>query len=146
MVRQRLLLAHENADCLKIYRSVLDFDGYEVVVTDNGDSALAALVDGTFDLVIADLYLRSTEDECFVRRMRRHAAGAHLPLIVLTAWSTAPHRRLALDEGADLFFSLPVGPRQLVNAVHDMLGDRRPAGLAWSVSAPGSERAPPPPL
>ena len=122
MTSPRVLLAHENPDCLKIYGSVLGFEGYDVVIANNGDLAFASLASSTFDLLVSDLYLSSCEDECFVRRVRRELDRTYLPIVVLTGWSTAPHRRLALEEGADLFFALPVGPRQLVQAVRDLLG------------------------
>ena len=122
MTRQRLLLAYENADCLKIYGSVLEFAGYEVALAESGDRALATLTGSAFDLLITDLYLSGADDQCFVRRVKRQTSWAHLPIIVLTGWSTAPHRRLALEEGADLFLPMPLGPRQLLQAVRDLLG------------------------
>jgi DNA-binding response OmpR family regulator len=144
MPQQRLLLAHQNADCLKIYGSVLEHAGYEVVVADTGDRALLALRQSAVDLLITDLYLSSSEDECLVRLVRR-GPWAHLPVIVLTGWSTAPHRRLALEEGADVFFALPLGPRQLVQAVRELLApsDVAPSIAPWPLAArdPGGDAA-----
>ena len=141
MTSQRVLLAHENPDCLRIYGSVLGFEGYDVVTADSGDLAFSFLTTAAFDLLVCDLYLRSTEDECLVRRVRRQANRAYLPIVVLTGWTTPPHRRLALDEGADLFFGLPVGPRQLVQAVRGLLAHEAPEPVSLGRATQSSAAA-----
>lgn len=140
MTRQRLLLAYENADCLKIYGSVLEFAGYDVALAESGDQAFATLLGSAFDLLITDLYLSGANDQCFVRRVRRQMGWGYLPIIVLTGWSTAPHRRLALEEGADLFLPMPLGPRQLLQAVRDLLGTGA-EGVAAPPPRPGGDQA-----
>jgi DNA-binding response OmpR family regulator len=137
MVSPRVLLAHENSDCRKIYGSVLEHGGYEVSVSEDCDVALAQLIGGRFDLVITDLYLRSTEDECFLRRLRSRGTWPHLPVVVLTGWTTEPHRRLAMEEGADAFYPLPMSPRELVSVANKLLS-RRPSPTL-SRSAPRSD-------
>jgi len=121
MPKPRVLLAHDNADCRKIYGSMLEIAGYDVVISDHGDVAVGVLSSAPFDILLTDLYLRSLEDECLLRRIRR-GGWPHLPVVVVTGWTTEPHRILARDEGADIFLPLPVGPRQLLSAVNRLLG------------------------
>ena len=143
MARHRLLLAYENPDCLKIYGSVLEFAGYHVSLAESGDQAFETLAGSAFDLLIADLYLSSAHDHCFVRRVRRQPGWAYLPIIVLTGWSTAQHRRLALEEGADLFMPMPLGPRQLLQAVRDLLGSDEESAPVLPQRASGDQTAAP---
>lgn len=121
MSKGRVLLAHGNADCRKIYGSVLAFSGYEVEVVADGESALRQLETLSFDIVVSDLYLSSDGDECLPRTVRTNPHTAHLPLVVITGWMTEPHRRLALDVGADAFLALPTRPRDLVGIVARLL-------------------------
>lgn len=121
MAKGRVLLAHENADCLKIYGSVLAFEGYEVEVASDGDAALQLLATLAFDLVVSDLYLSSATDECFVRLVRANAFGAHLPVVVITGWTTEPHRLLALEAGTDAFLALPIRPGELSQIIARLL-------------------------
>ena len=129
----RILLAHANADCQKIYGTVLAYDGYEVDVVSDVESALARIATAPVDLVVTDLYLPSGNDECLLRRMRT-AVGSHLPVVVLTAWTTEAHRRLAIDEGADRYLVLPIRPRELVTIVRETLGSE--AKRATSAATP----------
>ena len=122
MTKGRILLAHVNADCQTIYGSALRYEGYDVDIVSDVESALAWLGILTYDLVIADLYLPSVADECLIRRMRHEPSASQLPVIVLTGWSTDAHRKIAMDEEAEGFLPLPTRPRDLVAAVAAILG------------------------
>src|SRR5262249_12661456 len=115
-------LAHENDDCRTIYGSALEYEGCAVRLSADGDDALRALANGAFDLLVSDLYVPSDEDQCLLRRVRQHAKLEHLPVIILTGWTTEAHRRVAIDAGADVFLTLPVTPSQLLETVHELLG------------------------
>jgi DNA-binding response OmpR family regulator len=127
MAKGRVLLAHGNADCRKIYGSLLTFEGYEVEIVSDGDAALGILAHLAFDVVVTDLYVESTSDECLLRRLRTTSFTAHLPVVVITGWTTEPHRRLAVTEGADAFLPLPIRPRELVDVIGTLLGQPHPS-------------------
>jgi DNA-binding response OmpR family regulator len=121
MPRPRVLLAHGNTDCRKIYGSVLDHGGYEVDLSGDLASALSCLASGHYDVIVADLYLFGTDDECFLRVVKRSRIAAHIPFIVLTGWTTEPHRGLARELGADYFLPLPVRPRELLALISGLV-------------------------
>ena len=125
MAKGRILLAHANRDCQTIYGSVLAYEGFEVDVAEDTDSALRLLSAKPYDAVVADLYIASTGDEFLLRRLRREPHSLNLPVVVLTGWTTDAHRRLAIDEDADEFLALPTRPRELVDAVVAVLGKPR---------------------
>jgi CheY-like chemotaxis protein len=123
MGRGRILLAHGNLDCQTIYSSVLVHSGYAVQIVDTVDEALERLAGGGYDAVLSDLHLDSAgdSDDCLVRRLRLSPFGAHLPALVLTAWTMEGDRQLAHDIGADRFLAMPVTPQQVVAAVEELL-------------------------
>ena len=123
MARGRILLAHGNADCQVIYSSVLTFSGYAVEVVDTVDAALQRLAAEHYDVVVSDLYLPAVEspDDCLVRQLRLAAFGAHLPAVILTAWTTTAHLHFAQAVGADRFLALPATPRQLLAVIDELL-------------------------
>ena len=137
MSKGHVLLAHGNADCRLIYGSLLAYSGYDVEVVADGESALRQLATFPFDIIVSDLYLASLGDECFPRTVRANASTAHLPIIVITGWMTEPHRRVALEIGADAFLPLPTRPRELVDTVAQLL--EHPAAAIPSFNA-SSER------
>ena len=125
MAKGHILLAHGNRDCQTIYGSVLVHEGFQVDIAEDADSAIRKLSTKTYDLVVADLYLESTDDECLVRRLRRESSLTNLPVVVLTGWTTDAHRRVASDADADDFLPLPTRPRDLVDTVVSLLSKPR---------------------
>lgn len=121
MPRPRVLLAHGNTDCLMIYGSVLTHEGYEVEVSSDLESALSCLAHDHHDVIVADLYLAGADDECFLRAVKGSRIAAHIPFVVLTGWTTEPHRRLAIELGADYFLPLPVRPRELLTLLSSVV-------------------------
>ena len=132
MSRERVLLAHGNVDCQKIYGSVLAFEGYEVGSATDIASALRLLATSHFDLIISDLYLPSDADECLLRVLRASSETSHIPVIVLSGWSTEAHQRLAMELGAEQFLPIPMRPRELSAIVAAVLG-RRPTSTSPSL-------------
>jgi DNA-binding response OmpR family regulator len=140
MARHRILLAHGNADCRKIYGSVLSYGGYDVDTASDMSSALAQIAGASYDLVLTDLYLECEQDECLIRVIRGSPSTAHLPVVVLTGWTTDPHRKLALDQCAERFLALPVRPRELAAIVSEVLGNPTRARLPSLPTAGRADR------
>lgn len=120
MTGARVLLAHGNADCITIYGSVLAFDGFVVESVSTIAAALASLTSSHFDVVVTDLYIPGSGDECLIRVLKASPLFAHIPVIVLTAWTTPQHRELAYDHGAVRFLPIPLKPKELSTIVADV--------------------------
>ena len=135
MPRPRVLLAHGNTDCRKIYGSVLAHEGYEIDLSSDLESALSCLASGHYDVIVADLYLFGADDECFLRVVKGSRIAAHIPFIVLTGWTTEPHHELAVELGADYFLPLPVRPRELLAFLSDLV---EPPAVSTLPSLPAS--------
>jgi DNA-binding response OmpR family regulator len=137
LAKGRVLVAHGNADCLKIYGSVLAFDGYSVEIASDGDTAIELLAAGSFDVVVTDLYVQSVVDECLVRQIRARDFSAHIPVVVITGWTTDQHRRIAMNEGADAFLPLPLRPRELLDVIDQLFVEAHgPVSVIRSLSEP----------
>jgi len=100
---------------------VLTHEGYEVDTATDLDSALGHLDGSHHDVIIADLYLFGGDDECLLRVVKASRFAAHIPFVVLTGWTTEPHRRLAIELGVDYFLPLPVRPRELLALLASVL-------------------------
>ena len=90
----------------------------------DGESALAALRDGTFDVVVLDLGLPKLEGIEVIRRARR--AGVRTPILVLSARDQVSDRVRGLDVGADDYLVKPMDLAELVARVRAL--HRRSAG------------------
>jgi DNA-binding NtrC family response regulator len=84
----------------------LEMDGYDVLLAENGQEALAILGQDEVDLVIADLRMPKVSGEELLKRV----VGSHptVPVIILTGHGTIETAVQAMRDGAFDFLTKPV--------------------------------------
>ena len=111
----RVLVVEDDAVCRRVARHLLEQAGHEVVECVSGEEALGLLaVDEHIGLVVLDLGLPGMSGDEVLRRIRRSAATASLPVLVLTG-SPDPDLEIRLiEEGADDYIRKPLEPKRFV--------------------------------
>lgn len=100
--RKRIMVVEDTQFFQHLVRSYLEGDGYEVVMTSNGEEALAVLAnDQDFDLIVSDIEMPVMDGWAFARAVRRDERLAHIPLVALTTLSSKQDRNKALECGFD---------------------------------------------
>lgn len=101
-------------------------EGYTIDWLQDGVSALHALQQETFDLVVLDLGLPRLDGIEVLRRLR--AGGDAVPVLILTARDATDDRIAGLDAGADDYLVKPFDLNELKARLRALL--RRSAGRA----------------
>jgi two-component system sensor histidine kinase/response regulator len=119
----RVLLAEDNAVNRKVVTSLLEKRGHEVLVTTNGKEALAALEEGTFDLVLMDVQMPEMDGFEATRRIRLSEQGTafHQRIIALTAYAMSGDRARCLEAGMDGYLTKPLGALALDQVLESCL-------------------------
>lgn len=107
----------------------LRLKGYSVDWLADGEEAAAALVQGTFDVVVLDLALPRRSGWQLLEELR--GAGNTVPVLILTAFDDPEDRVRGLDLGADDYLTKPFDLEELaarLRALH-----RRALGRADAV-------------
>ena len=110
----RILIAEDDATSRTILEAILRRDGYDVVSTVDGTSALKALeAAGAPDLAIIDLMMPGIDGLELMRRIR--AMNNPLPpyLIILSSKGEKLDVIAGLDAGADDYLAKPFDPGEL---------------------------------
>lgn len=89
--------------------------GFSTTAVDTGGAGITAAVNGSFDLMILDLGLPDMDGFEVLRHIR--AAGAKLPVIILTARSSATDTVAGLEGGADDYMPKPFSFDELLARV-----------------------------
>lgn len=106
---QRVLLAEDDAANRRLIRAVLEGWGHEVVAVTNGEEAVLAFRDQTFDTVLMDLRLPVLDGFEATRQLRaQSAAGATVPILALTASPLESEAERCADAGLDGYLSKPI--------------------------------------
>jgi PAS domain S-box-containing protein len=111
----RVLVVDDNAD-MRAYLAQLLASYFEVVTAQDGDSALAAAIAETPDVVVSDVMMPGLDGLELVRALRANAQTQDVPIMLLSARDDAG-RLDALRLGADDYLLKPVSARELVARV-----------------------------
>jgi len=128
LTNMRILLVEDDLSLGEGMRMALKPEGYVVDWLTDGNQALHALLNETFDLVILDLGLPSLDGISVLKQAR--ASDKNLPVIILTARDAIEDRISGLDAGADDYLVKPFDITELKARIRAQL--RRNSGRTQS--------------
>jgi len=88
--------------------------GFSTYVCGDGDSALAALRDSEWRLVVLDRMLPGASGMKILRWIKASSSQGHTPVLMVTALGMPAERVHGLNEGADDYLPKPFEPDELV--------------------------------
>ncbi|MBR1221937.1 sigma-54-dependent Fis family transcriptional regulator [Bradyrhizobium sp. U87765 SZCCT0131] len=118
----RILIADDDAVQRRLIENMVQRFGYEAVVVDSGDAALATLISPdapTIDAVVLDLVMPGLDGMGVLSKMRE--AGIATPVIVQTAHGGIDNVVSAMRAGAQDFVVKPVGAERLQVSLRNAL-------------------------
>jgi signal transduction histidine kinase/DNA-binding response OmpR family regulator/HPt (histidine-containing phosphotransfer) domain-containing protein/uncharacterized protein YdeI (BOF family) len=115
----RVLIAEDNVVNQRVASGLLGKRGHDVTVVGDGQAALAAIADGSFDVVLMDVQMPIMDgfEATAEIRAREKTSGGHLRIIAMTAHAMAGDRDRCLRAGMDGYVSKPLDPRLLCAVV-----------------------------
>jgi two-component system phosphate regulon response regulator PhoB len=127
MSKARLLLVEDDRVLADLLVWHFERERFEVRTTANGEEALLLAAEVPPDIVILDWMIEGLSGLEVCRRLRRGAATAKVPIIMLTARADESDRIRGLDTGADDYLTKPFSPRELLARIAAVLRRARPA-------------------
>ncbi len=121
----RILLAEDDHDIVRLLTRHMRREGFEVVHAQDGEEALALFPTSGASLVISDVEMPRLDGLGFLRGLREHPAGRHLPVMMLTAMGDENYVVRAFELGADDYVLKPFSAREVTARIRRML--RRPS-------------------
>ena len=128
----RVLIAEDNEIAARVITAFLTKMGYTHQRFQDGESALTAALNGSYQIAIVDLHMPKLDGIGFTRRYRELAAGHPLPIVALTATAAEDVKRTCLGAGMDGFLAKPVNPDELRQTVERLALLPPPASSASS--------------
>ena len=122
-----ILSVDDERDVTELLRFHLTKAGYEVMTASSGREAIETIRCRRPDLVLLDLMLPDIDGFGVCEILRRNAATAATPIIVLSAWATDDARNIGMELGALDYVTKPFSPRDLVERVDRLFRSRSDA-------------------
>lgn len=103
----RVLLVDDDQEMVAVASSLLRQDGVTVTEARNASDAALKLAEATYDLVLLDLGLPDKDGFSVLAKIKETPATRMLPVLLLTAWTSAADKVRALDMGATDYLTKP---------------------------------------
>jgi len=118
-----VLLAEDNSVNQMVAVHLLEKQGHTVVAANNGREALAALERQAFDLVLTDVQMPEMDgfEATGLIRQQEQGTGRHVPILAMTAYAMKGDRERCLAAGMDGYVSKPINPRELWEAMENLV-------------------------
>lgn len=125
--RACILVVEDNPLNLKLAKTLLELDGYEVVSASDADEALAKLEERVPQLVLLDIQLPGMDGVELTRKLRGDPRFASLTIVATTAYAMKGDDERFLAEGFDGYIPKPIEQGTFGREVEKYLGRSRAA-------------------
>jgi len=122
MTGARLLLVEDEAKLAANLKRGLGEAGYTIDIAPSAETARESLSQGAYDLMLLDLRLPGQDGLAFLADLR--AAGAAMPVLILTARDSTEERVRGLEGGGDDYLTKPFAFSELLARVRALLRRR----------------------
>ncbi|AZZ55926.1 MULTISPECIES: response regulator transcription factor [Rathayibacter] len=124
-----ILLVEDESALSEPLSYLLEREGYDVTVAEDGNRAVTAFDDGEYDLILLDLMLPGMPGTEVCREIRTRSS---VPIIMVTAKDSEVDIVVGLELGADDYVTKPYSTRELLARIRAVLRRR--------TEDPGEER------
>lgn len=127
MAKARILVVEDDINLLEGIRTVLELEGYTVLIAENGDQALNVLQSDADlpELVVSDIMMPVMDGIQLLKEMRKVPAWVTIPFIFLTARSEKADIQRGKQLGVDDYLIKPFDAVDLLVAVQARLDRHR---------------------
>ncbi|MDO4526753.1 MAG: response regulator [Candidatus Saccharibacteria bacterium] len=121
----KVMVVEDDAALREIYSIRITAEGYDVVSASDGEEALAVAVREKPDLILSDIMMPKISGFDMLDILKNTPETANIKVIMMTALSADDQRSRGERLGCDRYLvKSQVGIEDVVNAIHDVLGDR----------------------
>jgi PAS domain S-box-containing protein len=130
-VAMRVLLAEDHPTNRRVVELILETIGVDLTSVENGQEAVDACADQSFDLILMDMQMPVMDGLTAIRAIRQRETDRgdpRTPIYALTANAMPEHAEASRAAGADAHLTKPIRADTLIEVVQNIAG--------WGDSAP----------
>jgi len=107
MSPKKILVVDDEVDLVETVRFPLEMEGFNVLVSYNGEDALNQARKENPDLIILDLMLPKLDGYKVCRLLKFDERYKHIPILMVTAKTQEKDKTLGMETGADEYITKP---------------------------------------
>ena len=117
MGQKRILVVDDEVDLVETIRFPLEMEGFNVLVSYNGEDALNQARKESPDLILLDLMLPKLDGYKVCRLLKFDERYKHIPILMLTAKTQEKDKLLGKETGADEYITKPFDIDELMKKI-----------------------------
>lgn len=135
----KIMLVEDDKSLREIYSIRLVAEGYDIVSAGDGEEALALAVQEKPELIVSDVMMPKISGFDMLDILRSTPETSNIKVIMMTALSSDDQRMRGENLGADRYLvKSQVGIEDVINTVHEVLGDKPTANAATNLDVAAS--------
>ena len=119
--KKNVVIVEDNDLNLKLFRDLLQQNGYGVEDTKDGRQALALIQQAKPDLVIMDIQLHGVSGFDLIRQIKADPELKVIPVIAVTAFAMKDDKARILASGCEAYVSKPIAIQDFLQTVSQFL-------------------------
>ncbi len=139
----KILIAEDESDIRELIAFTLQFGGFEVVATSNGEEAVAKAKAENPDVILLDVRMPRMTGYEACARLKEDPATRSTPVLFLSAKGQEDEVKSGLAVGALDYILKPFAPERLIGRVKEVLAEH-PKPAPAPAAKPAAETPPPP--
>lgn len=118
-----ILVVDDEPNIVLSLEFLMEKQGFEVRSAYDGEQALQAISESPPDLILLDINMPKVNGYEVCASVRANPAWKDVRILILTARGRDVEREKGLAMGADEYVTKPFSTREVVEKVHELLGD-----------------------
>ncbi|MGA2464731.1 MAG: response regulator [Thermodesulfobacteriota bacterium] len=114
---KKILVVDDEVDLVETLRFPLEMEGFNVLVSYNGEDALSQARKENPDLILLDLMLPKLDGYKVCRLLKFDERYKHIPILMLTAKTQEKDKLLGKETGANEYITKPFDIDELMKKV-----------------------------
>ena len=116
--KKRILVVDDDVNILRVFKSILEKEGYNVETVETGQAALEKIKEQKFNVCLIDVKLPDMDGTELLSKISSDSGTIK---IIITGFSSDEVGKKAADYGADDFLVKPVRAEELITTLRDRL-------------------------
>lgn len=132
----RILVAEDSPTNQMLIKLLLEKNGFDVTIAEDGEKAVQEALCGDFDLILMDIQMPKKDGYEATRELRKNSLST--PIVALTAHVMDGDEQKCLSAGCDSYLSKPIKHKQLIETIQKLLSGKA-TGLCDKIESVKSE-------
>ncbi len=131
----RILVVEDDALLSKLYRTLIEKTGQEVIVANDGDQGFALARTHKPDLIVLDIMMPKMNGLQVLDALKKDPVTVNIPVMVLTGLSQVNQGKDVLARGASMYFDKSeTDPKRVAEIVSEAVGKQVKVAVTEEVS------------